>query len=99
MNDEYIPKPSSSATVLVVQTPRMRIIFMSTSGSALWVSLYTQAASTSSPDSITTSVSADSQPQLGVLLTAISTAPRPTAISSALTQFTRPGTRTGDSGT
>ena len=44
-------------------------------------------------------VFAESQSQVAVWLTAISTAPRPSDIRAAPVQLTRPGTRIGDSGT
>src|SRR5947207_13711389 len=49
-NDEYSPAPSRNAATLVVQTPRIRIIAMSTSGSRLRTSTATQAAQTSNPN-------------------------------------------------
>ena len=99
MNDAYIPKPSRSATAFVVQTPRIRIIRMSTRGCAERDSLRTHRARSTSPTAIEPSVFADSQCQLPVSLTATRTATRPRDISNALVQLTLPGTLTGDSGT
>src|SRR6185312_9463545 len=99
MNDAYIPKPRSAATAFVVQTPRIRIIRMSTSGVAERDSLRTQSASSTTPTAMLPSVFAESQCQFAVSLTATSTAERPSDMSAAPVQFTRPGTRTGDSGT
>src|SRR4051812_20650709 len=99
MNDEYIPKPSMNATVLVVHTPRMRIIRMSTSGSVLLRSRATHEKSTTTPTPNSPSVRGESQPQPDAFVTASSTAVSPADISAAEPQLTRPGTRTGDSGT
>ncbi len=99
MNDEYIPKPSSNATAFVVQTPRIRIILMSTSGWSERDSLRTHSASSTRPTAMHPSVFTDSQCQFAVSLTATRTAASPSDISAAPAQFTRPGTRTGDSGT
>ena len=99
MNDEYMPKPSRNATVFVVQTPRMRIMCMSTSGLALADSLRTQATSSPAPIASTINVFADNQCQLAASVTASSTAARPPDMSAAPAQLTRPDTRTGDSGT
>ena len=43
MNELYMPAPTRNAAALTVQTPRMRIIVMSTSGSAARSSLRTQS--------------------------------------------------------
>ncbi len=85
--------------MLVVQTPRIRIIRMSTSGVVERDSLRTHNASSTSPAAMQPSVFHESQCQFAVSLTATSTAERPNDISAAPVQFTRPGTRTGDSGT
>src|SRR5690348_14049499 len=99
MNDAYMPKPSRNATEFVVQTPRIRIIRMSTSGSSDRVSFQTQNASTTTPAPMQPSVFADSQCHVAVWLTATSTSTRPVLMRIAESQLTRLGTRTGDSGT
>src|SRR5579872_4251400 len=99
MNDAYIPKPSRSATAFVVQTPRIRIIRMSTRGCDERASLRTHRASSTRPAAIAPIVFADSQCQVDVSLTASSTATSPSDISAAPAQLTRPGSFTGDSGT
>src|ERR1700729_2942773 len=87
MNDAYMPAPSRKAARLVVQTPRMRIIVMSTSGFLLRVSTKIQPRVFDEP-----------QPHVVVSETASSTTEMPIVISAAATQLTLPGTRTGDSG-
>src|SRR5579862_3624784 len=99
MNDEYMPAPSRNAVRLVVQTPRIRIIAMSMSGSRLLLSTATQKAQTTRPATSRPSVRPDPQPQTVASLIASSTAVMPVLISAAASQLTRPGTRTGDSGT
>ncbi len=99
MNDEYMPNPSRSATAFVVQTPRMRIMRMSTSGWSDRDSLRTQNASSTTPIAMQPIVFDESQCQVAVSLTAISTAASPSDIRAAPVQLTRPGTRIGDSGT
>jgi hypothetical protein len=94
-----MPNPSRSATAFVVHTPRMRIIRMSTSGCGDADSLRTQSTRRTRPAAITPSVFADSQCHVAVSLTATSTRASPADISAAPVQLTRPGTRTGDSGT
>src|SRR4051794_35077432 len=91
MNEEYMPKPRSSATELVVQTPRIRIMRMSTSGWSLAASLRTQKTRKTRPARNAAAVLAETQCQTAVSLTAISTSPSPSDISSAPVQFTRPG--------
>ena len=94
-----MPKPSSMATVLVVQTPRIRIIRMSTRGWVLRDSLRTHSTRKTAPATNRPTVLTDSQCHTAVWLTATSTAPRPTDINAAPVQLTRPATRMGDSGT
>lgn len=72
---------------------------MSTSGESLTVSLRTHTASRRKPAASSASVLPASQCHVGLSLTATSTAPRPADINAAPVQLTRPGTRTGDSGT
>lgn len=98
-NDEYMPKPSRAATAFVVQTPRMRIIRMSTSGCRDRTSLHTQATRPVAPAASRTTVRAEPQCQTGASLTATSRAASPIDISTAPTQFALPRTRSGDSGT
>src|SRR2546423_819003 len=97
-NDEYMPAPSRNAARLVVHTPRIRIIVMSTSGSRLRTSTAIQAKQNSSPKPNSPMVLAPPQPQTVVSAIAISTPQTPTLISVAASQFTLPGERTGDSG-
>ena len=99
MNDEYIPAPSRNATRFVVHTPRIRIIDISTSGSRLWSSTQIQAAITAAPATSSAIVLVPPQPQTVVCAIAISTQHIPRLMSAAANQFTRPGERTGDSGT
>src|SRR4051795_5567932 len=99
MNDEYIPTPSRNATRLVVQTPRIAIIRMSTRGSRERSSAPIQAAMTANPITESPIVFGDPQPQLVAWLTASRTAVRPIDISPVLSQLTLPGTLIGDSGT
>ena len=79
MNDEYIPAPSRNATRFVVQTPRIRIIDMSTSGSLLWSSTQIQAAITAAPAASSAIVLVPPQPQTVVCAIAISSAADPEA--------------------
>src|SRR4051794_25300579 len=99
MNDEYIPTPTRNATTLVVHTPWMRIIRMSTSGSGDWSSSRTHAASTTSPIAMPPSVLPEPQPQVVVSLIEISTITSPADIRNAARQLTWPGVLIGDSGT
>ena len=63
MNDEYMPAPSRNAARFVVHTPRMRIIAMSISGSALRdLDRGSTASETISPAAISPSVLAEPQP-------------------------------------
>ena len=99
MKEAYIPAPSRKAVRLVVQTARIRIIPMSIRGSRLRISTTTHAAQSSRPAPISPIVRVEPQPQVVASLIASSTAVIPVDMSSAASQFTRPGTRTGDSGT
>ena len=83
----------------MVQTPRSRIIRMSTSGCRERVSTHTQNASRTAPAAMHPSVFADSQCHELVWLTATRTSTSPALIRIAASQLTWPGTRTGDSGT
>ena len=84
---------------MVVQTPRTRIIVMSISGLSLRTSTRIQARMKRTPTRVRPNVFAETQPQVVVSLIASSTAERPIVISAAASQLTRPGVRTGDSGT
>lgn len=97
--EEYIPTPTSTATRFVVQTPRIRIILMSTSGSFAPSSVLTQATRLRTPSAIRPSVLADPQPHALVWLTATSTRTRPVDISAAARQLMWPGSLTGEGGT
>lgn len=72
---------------------------MSTSGFGLRDSLRIQTTRSTMPTANTITVLAESQPHTGASLTASRTAASPPDMSAAPGQFTRPGTRTGDSGT
>src|SRR3954471_19022434 len=99
MNDEYIPTPTRNATRLVVHTPWMRIIRMSTSGSGELTSSRIQKPSTTMPTAIPVRVLPEPQPQVLVSLIEISTITRPADISAAAFQLMCPGDLIGDSGT
>lgn len=88
-----------SVVVGLVHTPRMRIIAMSISGLSLRTSTRTQATHPTIPTASRPSVLAEPQPQLVVSEMAISTHTKPVVISADASQLTRPGRRTGDSGT
>ena len=98
-NEAYMPAPSRNATRLVVHTPRMRIIAMSMSGSSLCSSTMIQAAVVARPKASSPIVLGEPQPQVIVSEIAMSTQQKPTDMRAAASQLTRPGTRTGDSGT
>ena len=51
MNALYMPAPSRNAAALTVHTPRMRIIFMSTSGSDERLSTVTHTTRSTMPSS------------------------------------------------
>src|SRR6516164_9885892 len=99
MNEAYIPAPSRNATRFVVHTPRIRIIVMSISGSLLWTSTQIHAAITTAPVANRAIVLDPPHPQTVVWAIAISTQEMPMLMSAAAGQLTRPGVRTGDSGT
>ncbi len=83
----------------MVQTPRTRIIAMSTSGVLLRTSTAIQAPMKAKPTSASPMVLPDTQPHSVVWLTASRTPEMPRVISAAAVQLTLPGVRTGDSGT
>src|SRR5204863_5774480 len=91
--------PGRKANGLVLQTPRIPIMVMSVSGSALRSSTSTQSAQTARPAASNPIVLGDPHPQVVVSEMAISTITMPADINAAASQLTRPGTRTGDSGT
>src|SRR4051794_22113531 len=99
MNDEYIPTPTRNATTLVVHTPWMRIIRMSTSGSGELTSSRIQKPRTSRPRAMPVSVLPEPQPHVVVLVIEIRTITRPADISAAAVQLMWPGDLIGDSGT
>src|SRR3954451_818651 len=65
----YIPKPISSAVRFVVQTPRSRIIAMSTSGCVARASARTQATARTTASRSSPSVFGEPQPHEGAWLT------------------------------
>ena len=99
MNDEYIPKPKTSAARFVVQTARIRIIRMSTSAARLRVSTQTHATASTAATANRPSTRAEVQPHDSPSLTGRSSATSQPARSAAPVQSSRPGERTGDSGT
>src|SRR5918911_561518 len=84
---------------LVVHTPRKRITLMSTNGTDERSSVRTQKASRPAEAAMRPQKRTDTQPQLCPSLTASKRPPNPSESSSAAYQLTRPGLRTGDSGT
>ena len=99
MNELYMPAPTRNAAAFTVQTPRMRIIFMSTSGSDDRFSTVTHTTSSTMPSRKRPMVRGSPQPHVEPWLIATSTATSHDDSSAAPTQLTRPGERTGDSGT
>src|SRR3954467_10997003 len=81
MNDEYMPAPRRKAAMLVVQTPRTRIIVMSTNGSRLWTSTVTQSTQNTMPTPNSASVLVSPQPQTVVWVTPSRIPEMPTLIS------------------
>jgi len=71
---------------------------MSISGLLLRSSTSIHTPQTARPDPSRSSVFGLVQPHVVAWAIAMSTADRPTLISAAAAQFTRPGARTGDSG-
>jgi hypothetical protein len=97
--EPYIPIPSRKAARLVVQTPRMRIMCMSTSGSLQRSSLMIQSSTIPAPAATSPSVLTEPQPHVVAWLTPTSRAESPTVIRVAPSQLIRPGVLIGDSGT
>src|SRR5690349_13420639 len=98
-NDEYMPKPNTSAARFVVQTPRSRIMRMSTTGARLRDSAQIQTGISTAATAKSASVLPDVQPQLSPSLTGISSATSQPESSAAPTGSILPGVWTGDSGT
>ena len=98
-NEEYIPAPTRNAAAFTVQTPRMRIIRMSTSGSIARDSLRNHSSASTAPASSRPSSRALAQPHDEPSLTAISTHTSHAESIPAPSQLMRPGVLTGDSGT
>src|ERR1700722_4948797 len=98
MNALYMPKPSRSAAALVVETPRTRIIFMSTSGWGAVVSARTQTAPITTAATSRPTVLPEPQPQLDASLTARRRQTSQDESSAAPSQWIRPGARSDDWG-
>ena len=92
MNDEYMPAPSRNAARLVVQTPRIRIIVMSISGTLLCVSTAIQRRETASAGREQRErLRASPSPRRSSARSRSARGRCPTLISAAASQFTRPG--------
>ena len=87
------------AAVFVVQTPRSRIIDMSTSGSRERDSAAIHATTSTSESANRPITRAEPQPQVGPWLAPSSSATSHDERRAAPTQFTRPPGLSGDSGT
>src|SRR2546430_1372070 len=98
-NAEYIPNPSTSAARLVVQTPRSRIMRISTRGARLRDSAQNQTGNRIAAIAKRPSVRAEVQPQLEPSLTGTSKATSQPDSSTAPVGSIRPRVRTGDPGT
>ena len=94
-----MPKPTSSVAMFVIATVGWRSISMSTSGWGVRRCSQTQKARTTTPTANRPSVRGSPQPHSLARAIASSGATRPTASTSAPRTSTRPGVRTGDSGT
>ena len=99
MNELYIPAPTRNAAALTVHTPRMRIIVMSTSGSAAACSLRIQTRSSTAVAANRPTMRASPQPQAEPSLMPISRQTSHAESRKAPSQLTRPGVLIGDSGT
>src|SRR4051812_33984589 len=99
MNELYIPAPTRKAAALTVQTPRMRIIFMSTSGSLACCSLKIHQTNTTTAPANRPTMRASDQPHDEPWLIASSRQTSQPDRSAAPSQFTLPGDLIGDSGT
>ena len=85
--DAYIPTPSRNAARFVVQTARVAIIRMSTSGWRERSSRPTQAATTAAAPANSPTVLVEPQPHVLASLTDTSRPARPIAISAAEPQL------------
>ena len=99
MNDPNIPAPSRSAARFVVQTPRSRIIRMSTSGSRLAARPHPRRAQSRPTPRRDRACAREPQPHERPSLIGSRSATSQPASSTAPSQLTRPGARIGDSGT
>ena len=99
MNEPNMPKPTSTVAKLVIATVGWRSISMSTSGSGVRRCSQTQKLRITAPTTNRPSVRVSPQPHSLALAIASSGAvsPRPSTIAPRTS--TRPGVRTGDSGT
>ena len=93
-----IPQPSRKPTRFVVQTPRSRIISMSTSGLGERVSARIQATASTTASRGARSCGPSSQPQFGASLIASEQADEPEREQDRARPVDLPGARTGDSG-
>ena len=98
-NELYIPNPIRKPARLVVQTPRSRIICMSTSGQRDLASTRIHTTASTAAATRRPIVRAESQPQRGASLIATSRHTSQSVRRTAPAQLTVPGARMGDSGT
>ena len=91
--------PNRKATRLLVHTAGTRIMCMSMSGSRECSSTTIQAAHRATPSRINPMTLGEPHPHDGASLTPRSRATSQPDRSTAASQLTRPGVRTGDSGT
>ncbi len=94
-----IAEPISRVEMLVVSTGRRASVLMLISGSRVRRSKNTNPTSTIRPAAISPSVRPEPQPQSAPREMPISSEARPAARIAAPARSTRPGVRTGDSGT
>ena len=99
MKEPNIPKPTSSVATLVISTVGWRSISMSTSGCGVRRWSMTQRLRITAPAANSPSVRGSPQPHSFAWAIARSGALRPKASTIAPRMSTRPGVRTGDSGT
>ncbi len=93
-----MPKPTSPATALVVQTPRRRIIAMSIIGTGTRSSTWTQATMPRAAAAKSARMVGEAQPSWLPSLRPSSSATSQRASSTAGSSGNRAGVRTGDSG-
>jgi hypothetical protein len=98
-NEPNMPKPTSSVATLVISTGGLSSVGMSASGCSVRRSTATHTASTAAPAASSASVRGLPQPQSLAREIAISGIARPAPSSAAPRTSTRPGLRSGDSGT